>query len=123
MRQYVETVFNDRIYGITATYTAPQHNDRLGQCEYLSFQALIMSVGGTNTTLTVGYETSNDQLNWIGSTGNIINAVDITGANKTHSGTLTQTNGLGAMRLKISLGGTTPVEAHVAIIACGRTAG
>ncbi|MBI4700377.1 MAG: hypothetical protein HY744_04285 [Deltaproteobacteria bacterium] len=116
------TVYDDRIYGTTAVYTAPQHNDLLGQCEYVSVQTVVRSVGGTSPTLSVATESSNDQSNWIAGGTYVISAADISGTNKTQSGSFTQTSGLGATRLKIWLGGTAP-EAHLVISVCRRTAG
>lgn len=123
MRSSVATVFSDFIVGTTAVYTSEEWNDPLGIPNKIALQAVADQVSGTGTiTLTATLEHSCDQRNWVAKSGTAI----INGETLSTSATTTlfgsdagTTPNLGYVRVKLTLGGTTP-QAHVKIHICGR---
>lgn len=122
MRIFSQLVFDDFIMGTESVYTAEQYNDGMGLADQFAIQAVADQVSGTTPTLTVQIQHSNDQRNWVDKSGTAeINAQSLSASATTvkvgtDSGS---TPTLGYRRLKITLGGTTPV-AHVKLFACGR---
>lgn len=115
-------VFDDFVVGTTSVYTSEDWNDKLGLANKLAIQAVSDQVSGTSPTLTVQIQHSCDQRNWLDKSGTAeINAESLspTASNVDFGNDSGSTPNLGYVRLKISLGGTTPV-AHVKIHVCGR---
>ncbi|MBI4703818.1 MAG: hypothetical protein HY744_22135 [Deltaproteobacteria bacterium] len=124
MRQFQQVVFDRYVNGTTTVYSDAAFNDLLGQFNQLSIQACCSEIAGTSPTLTVNVETSGDQQTWhskFGSGSEPISGVSLTAASNTHWGKDTgSTPSLGAVRLTITLVGTSPA-ARIRIFACGRS--
>ncbi len=121
-RLFNTQVFNDVIVGsTTAALTDPKFDELLASGDSISVQAVADQITGTTPTLTISLEHSGDRRNWSAKT-TLVSAVAIGPASTNVAlgndpGTSPM---LGFVRLKITLGGTTPT-ARVQVYACGRS--
>jgi len=122
MRLFHAQIYDENIEGTTALYTDPTHNGLLGSVEKLSIFALTDTVTGTTPTLTVQIEESGDQVHWTNKVataeinGTTLSTTVVTTAVGRDGG---NTPSAGFLRLRVSLGGTTP-KAHVRLWVTGR---
>ena len=122
MRIFHALVFDTTIEGTTALYSDPQYNDPLGAADALSLFAVGDTASGTSPTLTAQMEESGDQVHWNAKAGTAeINAASLsTSANTIAVGRDSgSTPSSGFVRLKVSLGGTSP-KARIRLWATGR---
>lgn len=122
MRKFCELVFDDFVVGTTAVYTSPVYEEIMATADRLAIQPVVDQVSGTTPTLSVQVEHGSDGRNWSPKSGTPeINALALgTAGTVTTTGTEPGTNPThGRVRLKISLGGTSP-QAHVKIYVTGR---
>jgi hypothetical protein len=102
-------VFDENIKDTSGVWrSSDDFNDALGAGDILAVQASVTNVSGTSPTLTVGVEHSADGQNWItGPDAISIGIVNNTG----YAGSVEPSAlyvPLGYVRLKITLGGTSP---------------
>jgi hypothetical protein len=111
-------VFDEVIHGTAATYTAYQLADEIGTPDRLAIEAVADTVTGTSPTLTVAIEHSGDGRSWVQKNGAAeINAVSLSLTQTTPAmgGDTGATPSSAFVRLRIQLGGTGTVMAHVRI--------
>jgi hypothetical protein len=65
MRVFHVQVYDDRVSGTNSVYTSAQFNDVLGQPDSFSLFVVAQQTIGSPPTLTVDFETSPDQQNWL----------------------------------------------------------
>lgn len=109
MRVFNLQVFDAIIAGTAGTwYSRSEFDHVLGLAGNHAFQACVSDVRGTSPTLSVASETSADSLNWISSGG----PSDISGVSMSNNSSYAGANTLGSngpfVRLRITLGGTSP---------------
>jgi hypothetical protein len=122
MRAYHRLVFDDSVNGTTSVYTHPRWNKLLALTELIEIGAVITRADGTTPTLTVQAQVSPDNQNWFDKSGTAeIDAASLSTTDQTIAGGKTSTSDstVGFVRLKITLGGTTP-KAHMKIYVTGR---
>ncbi len=118
--------FNREVYkethdlGATVRYTSAEFNDLLGSQDRLVVQYSAIKIGGTDPTLTIEAEGSNNGVDWV-NLETLINAAELTAA--TVNTGIQATSGSvvypAFVRLTISMGGTTP-SAEIQVTVCGR---
>ena len=114
-------VFGSALSGTTAVTTPAELNGVLSQAEKFFVFARTAAVSGTNPTLTVKLQHSNDNENW-SDKSTLINAAALKAGQVEASfgSDAGSTVGGAFMRLQISLGGTSP-QASIEIYLCGRS--
>jgi hypothetical protein len=124
MRTFHVAVFDDAIEGTTAVYTSPIHDAMLGLSDSLSIYGVATQTTGTTPTITVQVEDGPDERRWRSRNGTAeVNAVSLSTTAETaftgNDGSPLGATRLGFVRLRIQLGGTSPV-ARVKIWVTGR---
>lgn len=117
-------VFDNIITGNGTWYSGTQFNRVIGQANYFAVQTYATSVSGGSPTLTVESEMSSDSVNWVATGNTEINAqaINTTPVQAGASPILTG-NGLAAfVRLKITMGGSTPQCRLKLYVTCRATA-
>lgn len=110
MLRMSEMVFDDVVQGTTPVYTDPKWNERLAQPDAVALLLVASQSSGTSPTVTVDGETSSDGVNWFAfGSSSIISALALSSTDKTSGESAGyMSNGGKLVRLKITLGGTTP---------------
>jgi len=127
MLAYNKLVFDNTISGTVGTWYSPcLYDDLLGSADAIHLMVHPMSVSGTSPTVTCRLEHSADGRKWIQVSGTAeINAqalVNDTAIGSTTPSLQTITPYLQFVRVKVTLGGTSPV-AGLKIYAAGRVSG
>jgi hypothetical protein len=120
MLQFHEKVFDTYISGTQNVYTDTALSELLGSTERLSIVGLAVGSSGTNPTLTIQIEHSPDGTRWFnqGSTPELNNmalsgfVIFLDSANNVPM--------CGHVRLRITLGGTSPAV-HLSLSAIGKS--
>ncbi len=113
-------VIDQVIDGTTPIETDPAHYEMLGRADSYTVQVYVSNSAGTNPTITVTYQASNDGRSWI-SKQTVLSSQDITSTpyeSMTDSTTDMKNGAQG--KLLVQLGGTTP-SAYVRVSVCLRT--
>jgi hypothetical protein len=109
MRVYNLQVFDDTISGTSTTwYSNGDFNRSLGAADELALAAHVASVSGTSPTLTVQVEHCADGVSWRSTPSAEISAGALTNDVVLVGMRTTATVLLPFVRMKITLGGTTP---------------
>jgi hypothetical protein len=113
MRQvFNERVFRDYVAGSSTTYyTSPSLNEMLGSVNAIAFHAVADNVVGTSPTLSVQIEHSGNNRTFLAKNVNPeLNGLSLvtTATNNGYGGDGGAVPPLGFVRLKITLGGTSP---------------
>lgn len=126
MRKMNILVFDEVVVGTTAVYTSPTFNEQMGSVDRWCIHAIADTVSGSTPILTVqGQHSGDGGVNWKDKSATAeINGVTLsTSATNSNIGTdAGSTPSAGQLRLKITLGTTSP-QAHVKIWFTGRDDG
>jgi hypothetical protein len=117
-------VLNDFVVGTSAVYTDASYNEFLASASQFAMQVVVDQVTGTGPTITVAFEHSADGRNWVtkNASGSDLGPTALSAAATntlfcSDAGTIPF---LGFIRIRVSLGGTGALVAHVKIHLTGR---
>jgi hypothetical protein len=110
-------VFDDTVSGTTPRYTPARLNEDLGRADVARFLVAVSGVSGTAPTLTVDAEGSLDARTWFLIDGAALLSTPLTD-NATYLAITALVVTGSMMRLKFTLGGTTP-QCHLKVFAAG----
>lgn len=123
MRVFQAKVFDGQMSGTGTVYTQTAFSDLLGSAERITLGAIVNGLSGTGPTITIQFENSPDGTRWV----NQFSSPEINGQGLSDGIPFISTN-LGSrtipipnhVRLRISLGGTSPAG-HLRIWVVGRS--
>jgi hypothetical protein len=122
MRLFNILAFDNLIQGTAAIYTDPLIARQLATADRLKYHVYADQVSGTSPTITVQGEESGNGVNWANKAGTAeINAqaLNTSGTSIVRGSDTGTTGSTGMVRVRIQLGGTTPV-ARIRLWVTGR---
>jgi len=111
MRIFQEKIYDNLVSGTTNVYTGTELSELLGSVDRVTLFAYVLGVTGTGPTITMQLENSPDRTRW----QNQNSTPEINGSSLGSGDNFIQTNTVagvpmaGHVRLRIALGGTSPV--------------
>lgn len=110
MLLFTQQVFNSYISGTQSVFTDYSLADALGKAERLSFTFAVRGVTGTSVTIAFTIEGSPDGTRWIAQSGGPDYQIGLSSGDNTNFYFTNQSNVpfLGRIRIRATLGGTSP---------------